>query len=143
MNLKDLIREEQSKTLEVLEDAQRLQVDAIKRNNEVKALELEKFQEFSKVASSHQYFRQAHIDKLKIPYNICIHLSAKGSGKTTEIYRLMKKCIDRGERFIYGRVYVHELKTELTEMGLDPRSPVEVVYSVDTPYLFAKEEIEY
>lgn len=138
MNLKDLIKEEQSKTLEVLEDARRLQEESLKRNSEVKELEAAKYREFTTIASQHKFFRQAHIDSLKIPYNICIHLSAKGSGKTTEIFRMMAKCLKEGERFLYGRVYPKELNTELAEFITDTRCPVVVVYYKDIPYLFDK-----
>lgn len=136
MNLKELIRTEQTKTIEVLEDAQRLQAEAAKRRQEVKDLEEAKFREFTLLATQHKYFRQAHIDSLKIPYHICIHLSAKGSGKTTEIYRMMEACIKKKEKFIYGRVYLKELRTELIEFLTDKRSPVIPIDYKEVPFLF-------
>lgn len=142
MNLKDLIKEEENKTLQVLQDAQRLQTEALDRNNRNKELEESKFREFTRIIKGRQYFRQAHIDALKVPYNICIHLSAKGSGKTTEIFRMMSRLLDKGEKFLYGRVYPRELHNELAEFCTDPRSPVVVVTYKDVPYLFSKKRVE-
>lgn len=142
MDLTKQIKEEQAKTLQVLEDAHRLRVKEDQRTQEAKAEEEAKFREFQEIVRGQRYFRQAHIDALGIPYNICIHLSAKGSGKTTEIYRIMTKVVKAGEKFLYGRVYVSELLNELTEFQTDKRCPVTVVTFKGVPYFFDKRAVE-
>lgn len=142
MDLLKQIKEEQSKTLQVLEDAHRLRRAENDRIQENKVWEEAKFKEFKEIIKGQKYFRQAHIDKLGIKYNICIHLSAKGSGKTTELFRMMTRLVKKGEKFLYGRVYLTELNNELTEFNLDDRCPVYVINYKNIPYFFPKGQVQ-
>lgn len=86
--------------------------------------------------------RYEHFQKLNINQHILIHLSVKNTGKTTELYRLIKACVARKKKFIYGRVTPSELKTEVNKFETDENSPCSVIVSKDQFFFFLKSDIE-
>lgn len=94
------------------------------RINDNKDFERLKFEEFKRIVKGKKYFRMKHIDALNLPYDICIHLSAKGSGKTTEIFRMIDRVLEKGEKFMYGRVQMNELEREVEEFIMRDESNV-------------------
>lgn len=142
MDIKQRIQEEQDLTRQVLEETKRLKILEAQRAGDNKDLENQKWNEFLDVIKDATYFRQKHIDDLKVPYHICIHLSAKGSGKTTELFRMMRKVIEDGGKFMYGRVYQNELDLELVEFKNDKKSPIYPITFKGTPYFFKKDQVD-
>lgn len=140
-NLKDRIREVEQSNIEGLEKAEvlsRREQEEIYAQRQYEAL---KFEQFKKIIEGQRYFRIQHLKDLGIEYNIAIHLSAKNVGKTTELYRLIRQCLDRGKKFIYGRVNVDELETELEKFGEDEISPVVMVKNQSRYYFFKKSDV--
>lgn len=108
---------------------------------EQRAYEEVKFKQFQRIIKGERYFRIAHLKALGIPYNIAIHLSAKNVGKTTELYRLIRDTLEKGKKFIYGRVTVQELETEIDKFAEDALSPVILVKQGTRFYFFNKNAV--
>lgn len=141
-SLKDKINELEQTNLEGLERAKQLSLREQEAIYAQRHYESEKFNEFKRIISGQRYFRIKHLQDLNIPYNIAIHLSAKNVGKTTELYRLISECLSRNKKFIYGRVTVGELETEIEKFGEDSLSPVILVKNYYRYYFFKKEDVE-
>lgn len=131
-------KEETAKTTEEIREAKREGFKYIKRNREQEA---KLFKKFKEIIKDEHYFRFEHFEKIGVPYELLIHLSAKNAGKTTEIMRLIKKTIDKGERFMYGRVHGYELAGEMINFETREDSPVRAVEYKNTWYFFKKSEI--
>lgn len=141
-NLKSKIDEIEKSNIESLERAEYL---SLKERAEIRAqreYERIKFEKFKEIIQGQRYFRIQHLKDLGIPYNIAIHLSAKNVGKTTELYRLIRACLDRGKKFIYGRVTVAELNTEVSKFREDEISPVILVKAEGLFYFFRKADVD-
>lgn len=140
-NLKDRIDELESSNREGLERAERLSIQEQREIYAQREYEELKFEQFKKIIEGQRYFRIQHLKDLGIDYNIAIHLSAKNVGKTTELYRLIRECLNRGKKFIYGRVNVEELDTELTKFEEDEISPVLLIKNKSQFYFFKKSDV--
>lgn len=141
-NLKHKIDELERSNIESLERAEYL---SLKERAEIRAqreYERLKFEKFKDIIKGQRYFRIQHFKDLGIPYNIAIHLSAKNVGKTTELYRLIRACLDRGKKFIYGRVTIAELNTEVSKFKEDEISPVVLVKHEGLFYFFRKTDVD-
>lgn len=140
-NLKDRINALEESNREGLERAERLSIQeqrAIYAQREYESL---KFNQFKRIIAGERYFRIQHFKELGINYQIAIHLSAKNVGKTTELYRLIRACLERRKKFIYGRVTVSELETEVEKFREDDISPVYMVKQGSRYYFYRKEDV--
>lgn len=140
-NLIELIEAQQQETAEGLEELRKARLIEEQRIKSNRQYESYKWQCFKNIVNGKQYFRMAHIDKLNIKQNILIHLSAKNCGKTTEIYRIMKDCIQKGEKFIYGRVYVQEMHAAVSQFEMDENSPCLILRKDNRFYFYKKDDI--
>lgn len=141
-NLKDRIHEQEQSNLQGLERAEYL---SLKEQAEIRAqreYEKIKFDQFKKIIEGQRYFRIQHFKDLGIKYHIAMHLSAKNIGKTTELYRLIRACLDRGKKFIYGRVTIAELNTEISKFKEDDISPVILLKQDNLFYFFKKSDVD-
>lgn len=141
MNLEAKINELERENEEGLEKARKLKLKELKAIANQRAYEEAKFEQFKKIIEGQRYFRIEHLEKLKIKYDIAIHLSAKNVGKTTELYRLIRATLQRGKKFIYGRVTVQELETEVEKFREDEMSPVLLVKHDRMFYFFEKSKV--
>lgn len=140
-NLKDRINEIESTNREGLERAERLSIQEQREIYAQREYEALKFEQFKRIIDGQRYFRIQHFRDLGIDYQIAIHLSAKNVGKTTELYRLIRACLERGKKFIYGRVTVSELETEIEKFREDDISPVYMVKQNSRYYFYRKEDV--
>lgn len=127
---------------EGLEKAKRLALREQRSIAAQRAYEEAKFKQFKKIVNGERFFRLEHIKKLGIKYDIAIHLSAKNIGKTTELYRLIKETIDRGKKFIYGRVTPLELDTEIDKFREDAISPVILLKDKSRFFFYDKRKVQ-
>lgn len=141
-SIRDRINELERTNLEGLERAERLSREEQSAIYAQRRFETEKFEEFKRLIYGQRYFRIQHLKDLGINYHIAIHLSAKNVGKTTELYRLIAECLSRNKKFIYGRVTVQELESEVEKFGEDELSPVILVKNNSRYYFFKKEDVE-
>lgn len=135
------IREEETQTLKILEDTKKLKAEENRRVRLARKLEAYKWEQFKKIIEGQEFFRVAHLDALNLPYTIAIHLSAKNAGKTTEIFRMITKVLERGEKFMYGRVQANELERETEEFINREESPVYPIKHNNRWYFYKKSDI--
>lgn len=140
-NLANRIKSEELQTLKILEDTKKLKREELRKVKNARKLEEYKFDKFKEIIKNEQYFRISHIDALNLNYDICIHLSAKGAGKTTEIYRMITKVLEKGEKFMYGRVQKNELDREAEEFNIREESPVYAIKHNQNWFFFDKSEV--
>lgn len=141
MDLRDKIEAVEQENLKGLKKAQSLSLKEQQAIAGQRAYEDVKFEKFKEIIKGERYFRIEHFKKLGIKYHIAIHLSAKNVGKTTELYRLIKDTLDRGKKFIYGRVTVQELETEVDKFREDAMSPVILVKQGARFFFFDKKQV--
>lgn len=142
MQLKTQIEAVEKENLQGLKKAQRLSRKEQAAIAAQRAYENIKFEKFKEIIKGQRYFRIDHFKQLGIKYHIAIHLSAKNVGKTTELYRLIKDTLDRGKKFIYGRVTVQELETEVDKFREDSMSPVILLKQGSRFFFFDKKQVE-
>lgn len=118
------VKQRRLETSEKLSELYEKRKEVKERTRRNRNLEGYKFEQFKRNIKGKRYFYIEDVDALNLPYDIFIHLSAKGSGKTTSIFRKMQEIIEKGERFMYGRVYKDELNLEVTEMNDRDDCPV-------------------
>lgn len=139
--LRDKIHEIEQENIQGLEKAEALSIREQQAIYNQRAYEAVKFEKFKEIIKGQRYFRIQHLKDLGIKYNIAIHLSAKNVGKTTELYRLITDCINRGKKFIYGRVTKQELSTEIEKFTEDKMSPVMIFVNNTHYYFFKKTDV--
>lgn len=136
------IEEQAESTLQSLRRLRELKAKQLDREKNLRQVEASLFEAFKEIIKGKKYFRLEHIDKLEVPYNIAIVLTAKNSGKTTELYREINRIIKRKERFIYGRVYKLELQSAIHQFEADATSPVVLLHSNGRFYFYTKEDVQ-
>lgn len=124
-----------------LEKARKLSLKEQRVIAEQRAYEEAKFEHFKRIIKGERYFRIDHLKKLNLNYHIAIHLSAKNVGKTTELYRLITDTLRRGKKFVYGRVTVQELETEIEKFREDELSPVILLKHGTRFFFFDKQQV--
>lgn len=142
MKLRNQINQLESENRLGLERANILSREEIEEARKLRELERQKWEEFKEIIKDEQFMRYEHFQKLNLNQHILIHLSVKNTGKTTELYRLIKACIARKKKFIYGRVTPSELKTEINKFETDENSPCSVIVSKGMFYFFLKSDID-
>lgn len=142
MKLRNQINQLENENRLGLERAAILSKEEIEEARKLREIEKQKWEEFKEIIKDEQFMRYEHFQKLNINQHILIHLSVKNTGKTTELYRLIKACIARKKKFIYGRVTPAELKTEINKFATDENSPCTVIVSKGNFYFFLKSDIE-
>lgn len=141
-NLKDKIQRIEQENILGLEKAETLSIREQQAIYNQRQYENLKFEKFKEIIKGQRYFRIQHLKDLGIKYNIAIHLSAKNVGKTTELYRCITDCLQRGKKFIYGRVTPMELETEVEKFREDKLSPVLLYRHGTRFYFFNKRDVE-
>lgn len=142
MKLRTQINQLETENRVGLQKAAILSKEEIEEARKLRDLEKQKWEEFKEIIKDEKFMRYEHFQKLGINQHILIHLSVKNTGKTTELYRLIKACIARKKKFIYGRVTPAELKTEIDKFETDENSPCSVIVSKGQYFFFLKSDIE-
>lgn len=129
--------------LEGIQEIQKLKQEENRRIQAVRKFEVYKWEQFKEIVKGQPYFRFAHIEELGIKRNFTIHLSAKNTGKTTAIYRKMTEIINKGEKFLYGRVYVNEMFSAMHQFEVDSNCPVVILMKERRWYIYKKQDIQF
>lgn len=142
LNLNDVISNLEEINNLGLQKAQEMSSSEHARIRSTRDLEDQKFNEFKEIIKNERYFKHSHIKALNIPHHILIHVSCKNTGKTTHIYEMMRQCIRKGEKFIYGRVHSFELEGEIVKFDEDSDSPVIIIEDKGRYYFFRKDHVD-
>lgn len=142
--IEQALKEADRKTLKKLDEVATLVQNELNWAFSWQAKEEKLFKKFEEiVAQENTYFKVAHIDRLKLNYDLLIFLAKKNVGKTCEIYRMITETIKRGKKFIYMRLSKDELLKASDAFNNDSNSPVFMFMERQTFKFYSKDYIRH